>query len=171
VCQAMTGSGGWPLTVLMTPDQKPFFAGTYFPKKSSFGRIGLMELAKKIKVLWETRREELLRMAEKNLAVLKAETVIVPGKELGVETLERAFQQLTEWYDEQEGGFGYAPKFPTPHNLCFLMRYWKRTGQQTAWRMVERTLTAMRYGGIYDQIGFGFHRYSTDNRWFLPHFE
>ena len=171
VCQAMTGSGGWPLTVLMTPDQKPFFAGTYFPKKSSFGRIGLMELVEKIRVLWKTRREELLRMAEKNIAVLKAETVIVPDKELGVETLERAFQQLTEWYDEQEGGFGYAPKFPTPHNLCFLMRYWKRTGQQTAWRMVERTLTAMRYGGIYDQIGFGFHRYSTDNRWFLPHFE
>lgn len=171
VCQAMTGSGGWPLTVILTPDQKPFFAGTYFPKQNRFGRMGLLELTAKVKELWTTDRREILRMAEKNISVLKAETSISPGEELGLDTLETAFQQLEESYDEQYGGFGYAPKFPTPHNLYFLMRYWKRTGNDKALQMVEKTLTAMRYGGIYDQIGFGFHRYSTDNRWFVPHFE
>ena len=171
VCQAMTGSGGWPLTVFLTPDQKPFFAGTYFPKQSRFGRIGMLELAAQIKELWATRRPEILQMAEKNISALKAATVIPPGDELGQETLDTAFQQLEELYDEHHGGFGYAPKFPTPHHLLFLMRYWRRTGKKKALQMVEKTLTAMRYGGIYDQIGFGFHRYSTDNHWFVPHFE
>ncbi len=171
VCQAMTGSGGWPLTVFLTPDQKPFFAGTFFPKESRFGRIGILELAARIKELWTNRRADILRMAEKNISVLKAATAIPPGGELGRETLEMAYQQLVESYDEQHGGFGYAPKFPTPHHLLFLMRYWRRTGEEKALRMVETTLTAMRYGGIYDQIGFGFHRYSTDKHWFVPHFE
>lgn len=171
VCQAMTGSGGWPLTVILTPDQKPFFAGTYFPKKSSFGRIGLLELTQRIRELWSTRREQLLTVAAQNMAVLAAgakrggEGTIEPA------VLDRGFSQLAAAYDAQHGGFGFAPKFPAPHNLIFLLRYWKRTGEQKALAMVEETLVAMRRGGIYDQIGYGFHRYSTDERWFAPHFE
>ncbi|NLM37154.1 MAG: thioredoxin domain-containing protein [Firmicutes bacterium] len=171
VCQAMTGSGGWPLTIIMTPDQKPFFAGTYFPKTSSFGRIGLLELAKKIQELWRTRREELLAVAAHNLDLLREAEGHDPGGPLAPEVLDRGFIQLAELYDERNGGFGFAPKFPTPHHLLFLLRYWQRTGKPEALAMVEQTLTAMRYGGIYDQLGFGFHRYSTDERWFLPHFE
>jgi hypothetical protein len=171
VCQKMTGSGGWPLTILMTPDKKPFFAETYLPKKSSFGRIGIMELAKKVKELWQNRREEVERSASENLSYLQAETPARSGLEIGIDTLEKAYQQLLELYDDRYGGFGYAPKFPTSHNLCFLMRYWKRTGNQQALDMVVKTLKAMRQGGIYDQLGYGFHRYSTDNRWFAPHFE
>lgn len=172
VCQAMTGNGGWPLTIIMTPDQKPFFAGTYFPKKSSFGRIGLLELAKKIQELWRTRREELLAMAAHNLDLLQEEAEAAgTGGQLQPEVLDRGFVQLAQLYDEINGGFGFAPKFPTPHHLLFLLRYWQRTGEAKALTMVERTLTAMRYGGIYDHLGGGFHRYSTDERWFVPHFE
>ena len=169
VCQAMT-ERRLALTVFLTPDQN-LFAGTYFPKQSRFGRLGMLELAAQIKTLWATRRPEILQMAEKNIAALKTATAIPPGEGLGQETLDTAFQQLAELFDERDGGFGYAPKFPTPHHLFFLMRYWQRTGEEKARQMVEKTLTAMRFGGIYDQIGFGFHRYSTDNRWFVPHFE
>ncbi len=171
VCQAMTGNGGWPLTVIMTPDQTPFFAGTYFPKKSGFGRIGLLELTKEIRELWRTHREELLTIAAQNMAVLGAEEKKGGGGKIDPSVLDRGFSQLAEAYDGQYGGFGFAPKFPTPHHLTFLLRYWKRSGEQKALAMVEETLTAMRRGGIYDQIGYGFHRYSTDERWFLPHFE
>lgn len=170
-CQAMTGSGGWPLTVMLTPDRKPFFAGTYFPKRSAVGRIGLMELAEKVKTLWNTRREAILKIAEDNTSILEVETAGFSEKELGPDALDQAFQQLTMAFDEQYGGFGIAPKFPTPHNLCFLMRYWKRAGRQEALRMVEKTLTSIRYGGIYDQLGYGFHRYATDRGWLFPHFE
>ena len=171
VCQAMTGSGGWPLTIIMTHEKKPFFAGTYFPKKSSFGRIGLLELTKKIHKLWTTRREELLAVAAHNVAALKEAEVKKSAVQLQPDILDRGFSQLARIYDEKYGGFGFAPKFPTPHNLLFLLRYWQRTGEEEALAMVEHTLTAMRYGGIYDQLGFGFHRYSTDERWFAPHFE
>ena len=171
VCQAMTGSGGWPLTIIMTHEKIPFFAGTYFPKKSSFGRIGLLELTEKIRKLWTTRREELLAVATHNLAVLKETEVKRTGVELQPDILDRGFSQLAEAYDGRHGGFGFAPKFPTPHHLLFLLRYWQRTGEKQALAMVEHTLTAMRNGGIYDHLGFGFHRYSTDERWFAPHFE
>src|SRR3990170_2221406 len=133
VCQMMTGSGGWPLTIIMTPDKKPFFAGTYFPKDSRFGRIGMTQLVPRIKEIWTTKRDER--------------------------------------FDTVHGGFGRAPKFPTQHNLLFLLRYWKRAGNEEALEIVEKTLQAMRLGGIYDHVGFGFHRYSTDAEWFLPHFE
>lgn len=171
VCQAMTGSGGWPLTIIMTPEQKPFFAGTYFPKRSSFGRIGLLELAKKIQELWHTSRDQLLTIADHNLAALVAAEEKGGQVSLNPDVLDRGYSQLAEAYDERNGGFGFAPKFPTPHNLLFLLRYWQRTGEKKALAMVEHTLTAMRYGGIYDQLGSGFHRYSTDERWFAPHFE
>ena len=171
VCQMMTGSGGWPLTIIMTPDKKPFFAGTYFPKKGRFGRPGLVELLPKVSSQWNTRRNDLQGTADEVTEILEQSTESLRGKELGKETLELAFQQLSHRYDAKYGGFGTSPKFPSPHNLLFLLRYWKRTGDEKALEMVEKTLVEMRKGGIYDHVGFGFHRYSTDSEWLVPHFE
>ncbi len=171
VCQMMTGSGGWPLTIIMTPDQKPFFAATYIPKERRFGRMGMLELIPRIKELWTTRRDEVLSSANEITAALQQVSQDAPGEELDETTLDLAYEQLAKRFDEQHGGFGGAPKFPTPHNFLFLLRYWKRTNTERALQMVEKTLQAMRRGGIYDHIGFGFHRYSTDSHWFVPHFE
>ncbi len=169
VCQAMTGSGGWPLNIIMTPDKKPFFAGTYIPKESRYGRTGMLELIPEIRDIWKNKRGDAESLASQVVTSLSEEQEA--GEELNVDVLHAAYEQLLEVFDEQHGGFGGAPKFPTPHNLTFLLRYWKRTGDMMALRMVERTLTAMNMGGIYDQVGFGFHRYSTDARWLVPHFE
>ncbi len=171
VCQMMTGSGGWPLTIVMTPDKKPFFAGTYFPKESRFGRIGLIELILKIKKLWKTQKDEVLRAADKIVFSLQNLDFELPRDRLNEKTLKKAYNQLLSQYDKKNGGFSNAPKFPTPHNLLFLLRFWKRTGNKEALEMVENTLQKMRLGGIYDHIGFGFHRYSTDQVWLVPHFE
>lgn len=173
VCQLMTGRGGWPLTIIMTPDKKPFFAGTYFPKESVPGRIGMLDLTQRIAFLWSERRQEVLEAAEKVISALGQVQVeeSSPGNAPGVEIFRRAYEQFSARYDAQRGGFLPAPKFPTPHNLLFLLRYWHRTGDVNALRMVEHTLAAMRRGGIYDHVGFGFHRYSTDAEWLLPHFE
>jgi uncharacterized protein YyaL (SSP411 family) len=174
VCQMMSGSGGWPLTIIMTPDKKPFFATTYIPKETRFGRIGMKEIVPSIKALWEGRRDELLTSAAQIVTALEqieSEAQGSLGSELAESTLKKAYDQLARSFDAQNGGFGTAPKFPTPHNLMFLLRYWKRFGDKHALAMVETTLEAMRRGGIYDHVGFGFHRYSTDSRWFLPHFE
>jgi len=171
VCQAMTGSGGWPLTVLLTPDKTPFFAGTYFPKTGRFGREGMMDLVPRIGKLWRADRDSLLASGKRILDHLRAASQRQPGAELDARTLELGFQQLSRSYDYSQGGFGGAPKFPTPHRLSFLLRYWKRTGDARALRIVEHTLQSMRRGGIYDHVGFGFHRYSTDQGWLVPHFE
>ncbi len=171
VCQAMTGSGGWPLTVIMTPDKQPFFAGTYFPKTSRYQRIGMLELLPKISELWKLEREKLLEGAEKIVAFLHKNATNKPGDKLTESTLNTAFRQLADKYDSQYGGFGTAPKFPSPHNFTFLLRYWQRTGDDKALEMVEKSLQQIRLGGIYDHVGYGFHRYSTDSRWLLPHFE
>ena len=171
VCQMMTGSGGWPLTIFMTPDKKPFFAGTYFPKENRFGRIGLVELVNRVKDHWNAQKGELLRSADKVTLALQNMTTESPGDMLNQGTLRDAFNQLRKRFDFKNGGFGDRPKFPTPHNLLFLLRYWKRTGDDEALEMVEKTLIAMRRGGIYDHIGFGIHRYSTDSVWLVPHFE
>jgi len=171
VCQTMTGSGGWPLTIIMTPEKKPFFAGTYFPKHTRFGRIGLIDLIKRIKDLWNNQKSELVNSADQitfNLQNIDQES---PGEIITDSTLRKAYQLLLRQYDETNGGFGNRPKFPTPHNLIFLLRFWKRTGEKKALGMVEKTLQEMRKGGIYDHIGFGFHRYSTDSIWLVPHFE
>ena len=170
-CQMLTGGGGWPLTIIMTPDKKPFFAGSYFPKESRFGRVGMLELISSIKDIWTTRRNEVLNSADRITTTLKQVSKISPGEGLDESALKIAYEQLAEAFDEQHGGFSSAPKFPTPHNLLFLLRYWKRTGNEKALEMVEKTLQAMRRGGIYDHVGFGFHRYSTDSQWLLPHFE
>lgn len=171
VCQMMTGSGGWPLNIIMTPDKKPFFAATYIPRENRFGLTGMLELISRIKALWTTQRGEVLSASNRIIAALQQMSRDASGEELDESTLELAYEQLAQRFDEQHAGFGDAPKFPTPHNLFFLLRYWKRTDNKKALEMVERTLQAMRRGGIYDHLGFGFHRYSTDSRWLVPHFE
>jgi len=171
VCQMMTGHGGWPLTIIMTPEKKPFFAGTYFPKETRFGRIGLIELIGKVEDAWKNKRSEIENSAERITQVIQGMDDEIGNVEIGNKEMESAFNHLLERFDNKHGGFGDSPKFPSPHNLSFLLRYWKRTGNEKALFMVEKTLTEMRKGGVYDQIGFGFHRYSTDNEWLLPHFE
>ncbi len=170
VCQVMTQSGGWPLTIMMSPDKQPFFAATYIPDVTRYGRVGLREMIPTIKKLWLERRSDLLSDASEITRVLN----ILPtaaSQSPGEEVLHRAYRSLLTSFDQTYGGFGGAPKFPSPHNFFFLLRYWNRTGSEQALHIVEHTLQNMRRGGIYDQIGFGFHRYSTDERWIVPHFE
>jgi len=174
VAQAMTGRGGWPLTIIMTPEKKPFFAATYIPKTGSRGQAGLMEIIPRIKELWDKNRDELLGSADKILDYLQTQSQTSAQTEaanLDAAFLARGYDALASIYDPQNGGFGTAPKFPSPHNLFFLLRYWHRTGDEQTLQMVEETLQAMRMGGIYDHVGFGFHRYSTDAQWLVPHFE
>jgi uncharacterized protein YyaL (SSP411 family) len=171
VCQMLTGSGGWPLTIVMTPDKKPFFAGTYIPKEDRFGRMGMLALVPRIRQAWAAQHDEILHSADQITTSLQSLSADVSGEGLGEPALRSACQQLASRFDETYGGFGSAPKFPTPHNLTFLLRYWKRSGDPSALAMVEKTLQAMRRGGIYDHLGFGFHRYSTDAYWLVPHFE
>ncbi len=171
VCQMATGSGGWPLTIVMAPDGKPFFAATYIPKTARFGRVGMLELVPRIREMWAKQRPQLLESAEQIAQAIRDSSKVPPGDELGPDVLDAAYEQLARRFDEVNGGFGTAPKFPTPHNLLFLLRYWKRSGNPKALEMVERTLRAMRLGGVFDHVGFGFHRYFTDAEWLVPHFE
>lgn len=175
VCQMLSKGGcGWPLNIIVTPDKKPFFAATYIPKESRYGRAGMIEIIPKIKHIWENQRTEVLKSADTITSSLMKATDssnLSSGKELDQSTLVTAFNQLSNNYDSTNGGFGRAPKFPIPHNLLFLLRYWNRSGDEEALKMVEKTLEEMRFGGIYDQVGFGFHRYSTDPEWLVPHFE
>ncbi len=168
-----TGRGGWPLTIIMTPEKKPFFATTYIPKSGRFGLAGLMELIPRIKDTWDNDRDKLLGSADRIMDYLKQKQSQEAGAavDLDVTTLARGYQALSSVYDPKNGGFGTAPKFPTPHHILFLLRYWRRTGDDHSLEMAEATLQAMRMGGIYDQVGFGFHRYSTDAGWSIPHFE
>jgi len=168
-CQRMTGSGGWPLNMIITPAKKPFYAATYIPKESRFGRPGMLEMIPQIKNLWNSERSEVEKLASRSVSMLR--DAPAPGDEPDEDVLHGAYEQLLEMFDEQHGGFGDAPKFPTPHNLTFLLRYWKRTGDKMALFMVEKTLSAMRKGGVYDHVGSGFHRYSVDAGWLVPHFE
>lgn len=171
VCQMISGRGGWPLTIIMTPDKKPFFAGTYFPKESVQGRIGMKELILRISELWTENRDELENSAENITEKLNSLNQKRQDRDLNESVLQEAYLVFENTFDEEFGGFREAPKFPSPHNLLFLLRYWKATGEKRALGIVEKTLQAMRHGGIYDHIGFGFHRYSTDRRWLVPHFE
>jgi len=171
-CRMMTGTGGWPLTVIMTPEKKPFYAATYIPKESRAGLTGLMDLIPRIAVFWREQRETVIAAAERMTELLNVRTQEESTCEPAIEEfLTGAFRHLTYVYDHDHGGFGTAPKFPVPHHLIFLLRYAHRTGNKDALAMVEKTLLSMRAGGIYDHIGFGFHRYSTDAAWRLPHFE
>lgn len=171
VCQALTGQGGWPLTVILTPDRKPIFAGTYFPKQSKWGRPGLMDILEAVHNRWISAPDELVKHSEELTNMLKSHDGQSAEGELSVQLLDDAYQQLEESFDEQYGGFGSTPKFPMPHNVMFLLRYWRRTGNQRALDMAEKTLEAMHEGGIFDHLGYGFARYSTDRKWLVPHFE
>lgn len=171
VCQAMTNSGGWPLNVFLTPDKKPFYAGTYFPKTERFGNPGLIAILKQISNLWKTNKESVIASGEQVTRTLQSMSDTTPGEILTRETLQRAYEQLRDNYDYLYGGFGSTPKFPTPHNYTFLLRWWKRSKDPMALEIVEKSLDRMGHGGIYDQIGDGFHRYSTDEYWLVPHFE
>lgn len=171
VCQMLTGSGGWPMTIIMTPDKKPFFAGTYFPKKNRYGMIGMLELIPQISDFWKSHRSDVLKSSEDIVNELQKVHTSDRPVQLGETIFEKAYTSFERRFDKEYGGFNTAPKFPSPHNLSFLLRYWKRTKEPHALEMVEKTLIEMRKGGIYDQIGFGLHRYSTDSKWLVPHFE
>lgn len=171
VCQMMTGKGGWPLTIIMTPDKEPFFAATYIPKENRFGRVGLLELIPHIAHIWKESREDLLRVTKEVIKRLTRKADPEINTRLDLSVLHAAYQTLSQTYDQQYGGFGNAPKFPNPTYLFFLLRYWNRTKNQHTLDMVKKTLSSMRRGGIYDHIGFGFHRYSTSRNWLVPHFE
>jgi uncharacterized protein YyaL (SSP411 family) len=171
VCQMLTGGGGWPLTIIMSPDKRPFYAATYIPRESRHGRIGMLDLIPRVSKLWQTDRGSIRGTSEQIVDALEKTERRTSTGNLDPVAIEHAFNQFTGRYDATHGGFGSAPKFPSPHNLVFLTRYWRRTGNQQAMEMVSHTLEHMRLGGIYDQIGFGFHRYSTDAEWLVPHFE
>ncbi|MCL5027452.1 MAG: thioredoxin domain-containing protein [Bacteroidetes bacterium] len=171
VCQMLTDSGGWPLTIIMTPDKKPFFAGTYFPKESRFGRIGMLELVPRIKELWSSKRDEIISSANEITSALINSSNAKDEIKIDEKVFDKAFDEFNRRFDHQFGGFGSAPKFPTPHNFLFLLRYWKRNNNHDALNIVEKSLHEIRNGGIFDHIGFGFHRYSTDREWLVPHFE
>ena len=169
--QVMTGSGGWPLNIVLTPEKKPFYAGTYIPKESRFGMPGMLDLIPSIKEIWSSRREEVLVSASQITSALKQGQGGGRGKELGEDVLKKAYIELARRFDEEHGGFSHAPKFPSPHNIFYLLRYWRRTDDKGALNMAEKTLNKMRMGGLCDHVGFGFHRYSTDSKWLVPHFE
>ena len=173
--QAMTGRGGWPLTVFLTPERRPFYGGTYFPPEARWGQPGFPQLLERVAQLWKERRSDLLGDSSRLTQALQAQASAPgPASTPGAPDpawLERAFRSFAGSFDPEEKGFGGAPKFPMPVNLSFLLRYWAVTGEAKALDMTVSTLRAMRAGGIYDQLGGGFHRYSTDERWRVPHFE
>ena len=171
VCQAMTGRGGWPLTIVMTPDKDPFFAGTYFPKQGRGKQPGMLQLIPSLANAWSTKQGEITKTIDRLQTYLTEINTSSQGEEWDEAMIRDAFSQYASSFDPDYGGFGKAPKFPSPHNLIFLLRYSKLFGVATGKTMVEKTLHQMRLGGVFDHIGLGFHRYSTDKRWFLPHFE
>lgn len=171
VCQALTGSGGWPMTILMTPNQQPFFAGTYFPKHTRYQMPGLMEILEAVSQQWKQEKDKLLESAGKIVEYMKRQEQQTSDGILSKALVEQAYNLFLKSFDPQYGGFGKAPKFPTPHNLMFLLRWSVLEREKNALLMVEKTLKQMYKGGLFDHVGFGFSRYSTDERWLVPHFE
>ncbi len=169
VCQAFTGSGGWPTSIFMTYDQKPFFAGTYFPKTSRGSMVGFKDLLIAIKEAWQKNRVLLIEQSEKIINHLNKTEIFSDIAE--AELVHQAVSMYSRIYDEKFGGFGHAPKFPTPHNLIFLLSYYERFEDKECLEMVEKTLLQMYRGGMFDHIGYGFCRYSTDQKFLVPHFE
>ncbi len=169
VCQAFTGSGGWPTSIFMTADQKPFFAGTYFPKVSRNGMIGMKELLTSIHEIWNNDRNSLLEQSDKIIDHLNKNEAVYEASDS--ELIHSAVSVYEHIYDKKNGGFGRAPKFPTPHNILFLLSYYERYKKEECLQMAEHTLLQMYRGGMFDHIGFGFCRYSTDKKFLVPHFE
>jgi uncharacterized protein YyaL (SSP411 family) len=171
VCQMATGQGGWPLSVFLTPDQKPFYVGTYFPMLDSYGRPGFGSLLRQLSQSWNEKPQDIKKAAENFLTNLqKTESLTVPSK-LEKSILDEAAMNLMQLADQVYGGFGTAPKFPNAANLSFILRYSKLSGISKFQEFSLKTLKKMAQGGIFDQLGGGFHRYSTDSRWLVPHFE
>ena len=171
VAQLMTGRGGWPLNIIMTPDRKPFYAATYIPKYDRMGIPGIMNLLGKISELWHTRKDLIYRDGTAILDALKKTAAPPTGEIAERAVMDKAFRELKQMFDPIYGGFGDAPKFPMPLYCALLLRQWYRSGSSEAGEMVLKTLLSMRSGGIYDQIGHGIHRYSVDREWLVPHFE
>ncbi|MHC4271246.1 MAG: thioredoxin domain-containing protein [Planctomycetota bacterium] len=167
----MTGSGGWPMSVFLTPDGKPFYGGTYFPPEDMYGRPGFKRILLSIADAWKNKREDILDSAGRISKSLQDINTTPQSTELNEDVLKNAYYYFSNTFDPYYGGFGRAPKFPQPVNLSMLLIYWHTTGDKKALHMVETTLDAMASGGIYDHLGGGFHRYSTDAQWLVPHFE
>ena len=170
VCQALTGHGGWPLTIIMTPDKKPFYSGTYFPKNDKRGIPGILTLFNRVIDAWDKNRESLLKSADQIINAID-DSHDTSGELDARALLQNAYKEFKYDFDSLYGGFSNAPKFPSPHNLYFLLRYWYVYKDSYALEMVEKTLESMYRGGIFDHISGGFSRYSTDRKWLIPHFE
>lgn len=170
VCQTLTGSGGWPLTIFLTPDKTAFYAGTYYPKEPRYGMNGLLEVLAAVSKLWKTSRDKLIRQGGEITRRLKREQM-TRNEMVTQSDMHRAYETFLRTFDDRYGGFGTAPKFPTPHNLMFLLLYAVFENQAEARTMAVKTLRGMARGGMFDHIGFGFSRYSTDEKWLVPHFE
>jgi uncharacterized protein len=171
VCQAMGRNCGWPLNVLMTPKLNPFYAASYIPKYNMGGSIGMLDLVPQVVQMWKVQRAQLEMVGADIKSRIEAMERRTPEAQLGKEVLQELYDRLKLDFDPDNGGFGTAPKFPTPHKILFLLRYYIRTDEKNALYMAEKTLRQMRLGGIFDQIGSGFHRYSTTANWLVPHFE
>ena len=169
VCQMMNGSGGWPLSLFLLPNQKPFHAATYIPPEQRYGRIGMKELIPRMDEMWKTERHKLEEASDTITDHLVSHqlTAVPAGNEIDTTVLKKAEASLLSQFDREGGGFGKAPKFPTPHRLLFLLR----SGNPDGIKAALYTLEQMRLGGMFDQVGYGFHRYSTDSEWLVPHFE
>ena len=171
MCQAMTGHGGWPLSIFMTPDKLPFFAGTYFPKHSVPQRIGFKDILTRINEGWNNERDAIISSGQEIVAQLKSHNAKSQTELLSNEVFEKADSSFKDRYDKEYGGFGSRPKFPSPHHLIYLLRRAKLTSTPELADMAMHTLKSMANGGLHDQIGHGYHRYSTDREWLVPHFE
>ncbi|MDP8993335.1 MAG: thioredoxin domain-containing protein [Actinomycetota bacterium] len=171
--QALSGQGGWPMTVFLTPDGRPFFGGTYYPKTSKLGRPGFVDLMRAVDQAWRERRDQVLGQADQVSSVIQAQSALLSegGGELGPSLLEKGYQSLAASYDKEWGGFGRAPKFPTPANLELVLRAHDHYRSEESLEMAVSSLDAMASGGLYDHLGGGFHRYSVDAFWMVPHFE
>jgi uncharacterized protein len=168
---ALAGSGGWPMTVFLTPDQEPFFAGTYYPPSDKYGRPGFRTLLERIAELWKTKRSELVKQAAELTLHVRGGYELPPAASIPDDAAEQALRSLAQSFDPRWGGFGSAPKFPPTPALLLLARYQHRHRDELSLRLLTATLDGMKNGGMYDQVGGGFARYSTDERWLVPHFE
>ena len=171
MCQAMTGHGGWPLSIFMTPDKLPFFAGTYFPKDSIPQRIGFKDILTRINEGWNNERDAIISSGQEIVAQLKSHNAKSQTELLTDEVFEKADASFIDRYDKEYGGFGSRPKFPSPHHVIYLLRRAKLTSTPELADMAMHTLKSMANGGLHDHIGHGYHRYSTDREWLVPHFE
>ena len=171
VCQLTTGQGGWPLSVFLTPDQRPFYVGTYFPPLDNFGRPGFGSLVRQLAQAWKEKPSDVNQAAENFVNTLQKTESVLHDSKLERPILDEAAVNLLSIVDMTNGGFGQAPKFPNASNLSFMLRYSKLSGITKFQEFVFKTLSKMANGGLYDQLGGGFHRYSTDSRWLIPHFE